>query len=850
MADTTALKNRIRAAIKANDNQEITGPVLQQALLDIVDELDLYPELENEATARGNADTQLNNLITGIKNNIDNGYVYAGIATPSSTPTTGKVFYLALTAGTYTNFGATVVLQGINILKYNGTAWSLDSFLGLDDVPTQDSSNLVKSGGVLDSIIKDGSAFDLSAYNNNATYPGLSAALTALDTLPAAYKKGGMSIKFVQSSNSRYVQYRLMTDSWSTVESNWQGVDDEPISGSNNLVKSGGVYKELIKKLEPKIVEEKGLFICDKNGKVLAEFTAEGFDTNLSQSLINKIVSIIPNDIVETIENGVFFCNNKGQVFAEYKNGKFNAIGIQAEIEKLEDIGNVGSALPGQVLVKQANGNWEGGSATINNTYNINQTVPESLEALDDVDANPSEGDILKYTGGKWVNAHISLDGAVTTDSRANHPMYGKHFFVFGDSHTEGFGFGLWQRFCELTGAIYHAFIKKDGYFYTTTEFDPVYYTPINEINTGIQVNCDGFNWVNYANAAYTYAAANNFTIDYILVHNSHFNLWTVENEIPWKFLSSKYYNSIFESAESMIGYINATNWPSIIQSVGGINNIEEASIVFFYGGKQQTLNFSFTSGATLNQNTVVSISFGGTSQQLDSSLTAGMTLSECVDTINQWAFQEYSGWTNQGKGTTGNTNIVFTHSNAAGSYNDLNVATITVTNGSNLSVTSGGIVANTTDTTKASKYCLAFNSKDVSQVGNISLWKGTGGSIGWSYPNMMMGALQYMGEVSPSTKFVFMQFPCMIIKSSYVYADGSVNPWDVFNDNSYKQGVNSNISISRIAEIFGHQNIDAVGLYNITPFNAYPLYYDLNNAHMHQNGYFRLAECVARNIK
>ena len=39
MADITALKNRIRAAIKANDNQEITGPVLQQALLDTVDEL-------------------------------------------------------------------------------------------------------------------------------------------------------------------------------------------------------------------------------------------------------------------------------------------------------------------------------------------------------------------------------------------------------------------------------------------------------------------------------------------------------------------------------------------------------------------------------------------------------------------------------------------------------------------------------------------------------------------------------------------------------------------------------------------------------------------------------------------
>lgn len=148
MADTTALKNRIRAAVKANDNQEITGPVLQQALLDIVDELDLNPELENEAQQRQDADTQLGNLITGIKNNIDNGYVYAGIATPSTTPVSGKVFYLALTAGAYTNFGNTEVSQGINILKYNGSAWSLDAFIGIDDTPTPNSPKLVKSGGI------------------------------------------------------------------------------------------------------------------------------------------------------------------------------------------------------------------------------------------------------------------------------------------------------------------------------------------------------------------------------------------------------------------------------------------------------------------------------------------------------------------------------------------------------------------------------------------------------------------------------------------------------------------------------------------------------------------------------
>ena len=150
MADTTALKNRICAAIKANDNKEITGPVLQQTLLDIVDELDLYSELENETQQRQNGDTQLSNLITGIRNNIDNGFVYAGIATPTTTPATGKVFYIALTAGTYTNFGNTEVSQGINILKYDGSDWSLDVVIALDNAPTPSSNNLVKSGGVFE----------------------------------------------------------------------------------------------------------------------------------------------------------------------------------------------------------------------------------------------------------------------------------------------------------------------------------------------------------------------------------------------------------------------------------------------------------------------------------------------------------------------------------------------------------------------------------------------------------------------------------------------------------------------------------------------------------------------------
>jgi len=110
----------------------------------------------------------------------------------------------------------------------------------IDPRPKKGSANLVTSGGVFDNM----GALDVSELNATegphtiATYADLSAALAAI---PSDYQKGGMSIKFVSSVDNKYVQYRLMSASWSTTVSEWQGVDDEPVAGSANLVKSGGV---------------------------------------------------------------------------------------------------------------------------------------------------------------------------------------------------------------------------------------------------------------------------------------------------------------------------------------------------------------------------------------------------------------------------------------------------------------------------------------------------------------------------------------------------------------------------------------------------------------------------------
>lgn len=77
MANNELLKASIRSAIKANGNEEITGAVLQQPLVAIVDAL-------------------------------GKGYQFMGAATPSTNPGTPdqKVCYLAIQKGVYSNFNA------------------------------------------------------------------------------------------------------------------------------------------------------------------------------------------------------------------------------------------------------------------------------------------------------------------------------------------------------------------------------------------------------------------------------------------------------------------------------------------------------------------------------------------------------------------------------------------------------------------------------------------------------------------------------------------------------------------------------------------------------------------------
>ena len=95
-----------------------------------------------------------------------------------------------------------------------------------------------------------GEVFDISEYHANAKYADLTAALgNDGENIPQSVRKGGMSVKFVQSSDNNYVQARCISNEFTTELTKWESVDSEPIDASTNLVESGGVYNVITKKI-------------------------------------------------------------------------------------------------------------------------------------------------------------------------------------------------------------------------------------------------------------------------------------------------------------------------------------------------------------------------------------------------------------------------------------------------------------------------------------------------------------------------------------------------------------------------------------------------------------------------
>ena len=74
------------------------------------------------------------------------------------------------------------------------------------------SDGLAKEFNKYNTEIILGGVYDVSAHNNSAIFESLSTLLSSpnLSTLiPTSVRRGGMTIRFIQSSDNKYVQYRI-----------------------------------------------------------------------------------------------------------------------------------------------------------------------------------------------------------------------------------------------------------------------------------------------------------------------------------------------------------------------------------------------------------------------------------------------------------------------------------------------------------------------------------------------------------------------------------------------------------------------------------------------------------------
>lgn len=180
MANYASLKAAIQQVIKQNGNNEITGAILQSSLLSMI-------------------------------NSLGAGYQFMGVAVPSTNPGTPdqNVFYLASTAGTYTNFNGAVLASGeISIFKYNGS-WTKDVVI----------ASILQGSGILN-----------VNYTNGVPNTAYSDAETARAAVPSAYRKYGLVISYLLADGWHIEQYTFLgsINPWQTSNTFWKPYDYKP----------------------------------------------------------------------------------------------------------------------------------------------------------------------------------------------------------------------------------------------------------------------------------------------------------------------------------------------------------------------------------------------------------------------------------------------------------------------------------------------------------------------------------------------------------------------------------------------------------------------------------------------
>ena len=165
------------------------------------------------------------------------------------------------------------------------------------------------------------SIFDISEYNQGATYEDLSAALAAV---PQEKQNGGMNVKFIQgsaqSSDNKYMQYRLTANSFTTDVRMWQEINsDRYVKNLTDIYDDEDIYGYITDE------EQKVFAVVYKDGSIRKlVLTEEEIKAGELLGMVSSESVLSDEDVLKyfTDENGVCFgfIKKNGTVF-------FNKIG-------------------------------------------------------------------------------------------------------------------------------------------------------------------------------------------------------------------------------------------------------------------------------------------------------------------------------------------------------------------------------------------------------------------------------------------------------------------------------------------------------------------------------------------
>lgn len=189
MANYEELKRAVKQVIKPNGVQEITGEILQNVLVKMID-------------------------------TFGDEYKCKGVAVTTTTPqVSGKTLYFASTPGVYANFAGLSVVKGeIVAFAYDGANWTKTVLVDASNFATVE-------------LLGD---CDVSALNSGRTYD-LSEAIQAV---PVDRRKGGLVLKFVNKNTSKYDVYYNVNEQWSTQTNDWTPLN--LLSFIEEIIKSYG----------------------------------------------------------------------------------------------------------------------------------------------------------------------------------------------------------------------------------------------------------------------------------------------------------------------------------------------------------------------------------------------------------------------------------------------------------------------------------------------------------------------------------------------------------------------------------------------------------------------------------